>query len=221
MRPVMLFAVVMAIASLPKTGSSGELPVAPSADFAGLFEAIREARDDWHVPTDAELAEAKTAALAAHERLIARLADLPDGLSIGDELGLPELLNELNRETPDQTALERADWTLHRNRPGAKGNEYDELRGSGKVSSPRASGADRRSCRAVRHANGSAGNGMHALCSRSLGRKLDCCRQSGRTGCWTMDRLAIWFGKCATMPSTRTTACVSQPRSSTGLSRSR
>ncbi|HVX12418.1 MAG TPA: hypothetical protein VHC22_14645 [Pirellulales bacterium] len=79
------------------------------------------------MPTDAELAEARAAALDACAKLEGRLADLPDGQSVGDELGLPGLREEIERETADVAALNRALAKLRRNKPDARGREYDRL----------------------------------------------------------------------------------------------
>jgi hypothetical protein len=125
MRLIVLVAVMAAVSAWTKSGSSAELP---PPDLSQLLQAIREAREKYHLPTDDELTEAKAAVQTAYDQLIARLADLPNGQSTGDDLGLPALHEALPQVPPDVTALDRADNALHRNRPGAKGDEFERLR---------------------------------------------------------------------------------------------
>ncbi|HET6881556.1 MAG TPA: hypothetical protein VFI31_15440 [Pirellulales bacterium] len=125
MRSMVLYMVMATVAVGARSASGAETP---AAELTQLLRAIRDARAECHLPTEVELSGAKSAALAACERLAARLADAPDGKIAAEQLQLPELLEALQNEGTDAAVLERADKALHRNRPGTKGVEFDRVR---------------------------------------------------------------------------------------------
>jgi hypothetical protein len=125
MRPVVLLAGLIAVSVAPpqpllaagrRTAQASPLPL-----------VIRRARENCRVATDTDLVSSRAQALSAYKEFLARLSDVPNGESVGADLRLPALLEELRRESIDLSALENAESTLRRNLPSAKGDDFDRL----------------------------------------------------------------------------------------------
>ncbi|HVC93965.1 MAG TPA: hypothetical protein VND64_09760 [Pirellulales bacterium] len=95
-----------------------------------VLDAIRQAKEAFHAPTDDELAGAKSKAAAARDALAAELASVPNGGSRSDALGLGGLAEQFGQGQADLARLEALERRFEFNWASAKGAKYDRLRAS-------------------------------------------------------------------------------------------
>ncbi|HUY34984.1 MAG TPA: hypothetical protein VMV69_19710 [Pirellulales bacterium] len=131
MRPLVVggLATISCFGAFCAAALAEQAPAAPDA----VLNAIRQSRGAFHAPTEDELARAKSEAVAARDALAKELALLPNGESLGEELGLNDLAEQLGQARPDRSQSDLAELddlqrTLQFNRASAKGPNYDRLR---------------------------------------------------------------------------------------------